>query len=157
MQHGWVSKSGTVTWELEQEAEKQMLASWLRQPHPLKKEKVNLQKQLVAFQTLCSCPSHDGGDGAPLCRHQLGQVEKLLILCSTPLCLLDAGVQPLKPAIVRHNINTLKVSQWFSGSCALMIHRTECNQMCYSENSWTDIYGEKNKWSMKWILFSCSC
>jgi hypothetical protein len=49
-------------------------------------------------QALCWCAAHDGCNGAPLCGHELGQMQQLLILLTCPLCLFDAGVQPLIPA-----------------------------------------------------------
>lgn len=45
----------------------------------------------------------DGGDGPPLVRHELGHVEKLLLLFAFPLGLLDGGVQPLIPDMMTRN------------------------------------------------------
>lgn len=53
----------------------------------------------------------DGRDGPPLVRHELGHVEKLLLLFALPLGLLDGGVQPLIPDMMACNetkINEMK-------------------------------------------------
>ena len=49
------------------------------------------------LQALGSGAADDWSDGSPLGGHQLGQMQQLLLLLSGPLCLFDAGVQPLIP------------------------------------------------------------
>ena len=56
-----------------------------------------VQQLLVPLQALRGRPAHDGRDGAPLSGHELGEVQKFLILLPGPLRLLDARVQPLVP------------------------------------------------------------
>jgi hypothetical protein len=46
---------------------------------------------------LCRGAPHNGRNGAPLGRHELGQVQQLLILVARPLGFLDRRVQPFKP------------------------------------------------------------
>jgi len=56
------------------------------------------QQILVVFQTLSSCTTDDRSDCPPLSRHQLGKMQQLFLLLTTPLCLLNAWIKPLKPA-----------------------------------------------------------
>lgn len=56
-----------------------------------------IQKFLVPLEALGCGTSDDGGNCPPLCRHQLCQVQKLLILLSRPLNLANTGVQPFDP------------------------------------------------------------
>lgn len=56
------------------------------------------QELLIALQTLCWCPAHDGCNSTPLGGHQLGKMQKFLIFLPCPLCFLDGWVEPLVPA-----------------------------------------------------------
>merc|ERR1719192_3029838 len=56
-----------------------------------------VQQGLVSLQALSGGPADDWSDGPPLCGHQLGQVEQLLVLLLRPLCLLERRIKPLKP------------------------------------------------------------
>mmetsp|Transcript_14021 Transcript_14021/g.37874 ORF Transcript_14021/g.37874 Transcript_14021/m.37874 type:complete len:241 (+) Transcript_14021:1864-2586(+) len=58
----------------------------------------HIQQPLVSIQALCGRATHDGRNGSPLRGHELGQVQQLFILLTRPLCLLDAGIKPLKPS-----------------------------------------------------------
>ena len=52
----------------------------------------HVQQLLVALQALGGGAAHDGGDGAPLAGHELGEVQQLFILLTGPLRLFDARV-----------------------------------------------------------------
>mmetsp|Transcript_24788 Transcript_24788/g.58820 ORF Transcript_24788/g.58820 Transcript_24788/m.58820 type:complete len:221 (+) Transcript_24788:657-1319(+) len=56
-----------------------------------------VQEALVALLALARRPPHERPDGAPLRRHQLGQVQELLVLLPAPLHLAHGRVQPLVP------------------------------------------------------------
>jgi len=57
----------------------------------------HIEQLFVAVQALRGRAAHDGSDGAPLCGHELGQVQQLFILFASPLRLFDARIQPLIP------------------------------------------------------------
>ena len=57
-----------------------------------------VQQFLIALQTLRRGAADDGRDGAPLRRHQLGQVQQLLVFLAAPFDFPDAWVQPFGPA-----------------------------------------------------------
>ena len=56
-----------------------------------------VQQLLVAFQALCGRATHNRGDRAPLCRHELSHVQELLIFFARPLDFLDRRIQPFVP------------------------------------------------------------
>ena len=57
-----------------------------------------VEQVLVALEALGGRAAHDGRNGAPLSRHELGHVQELFVLFATPLGLLDARIEPLEPA-----------------------------------------------------------
>ncbi|CRK27851.1 hypothetical protein BN1708_004512 [Verticillium longisporum] len=57
-----------------------------------------VEELLVALEALVGGAADDGGNGAPLGRHELGEVQELLVLLLAPFDLLDAGVEPFVPS-----------------------------------------------------------
>lgn len=75
------------------------LTPWATQPQFIILASLSfIQQFLVSFQTLCCCSPDNGRDRAPLSRHQLGKMEKFLILLSGPLDLANTRVQPFYPS-----------------------------------------------------------
>lgn len=58
----------------------------------------HVQQLLISIKTLSGSATNNGSDSPPLRGHELCQVQQLLILLPSPLCLLDRWVQPLEPA-----------------------------------------------------------
>lgn len=55
------------------------------------------QQLFIALQALGGRATDDRSNGTPLGRHQLRQVQQLLVLLPSPFCFLDGGVQPFVP------------------------------------------------------------
>ncbi|EJK56612.1 hypothetical protein THAOC_23467, partial [Thalassiosira oceanica] len=66
-------------------------------PAPPSAAAASSTEALVALLALARRPPHERPDGAPLRRHQLGQVQELLVLLPAPLHLAHGRVQPLVP------------------------------------------------------------
>lgn len=63
-----------------------------------RKTMLHLQQILVTLQALSCSASNYWRYGAPLRRHQLGQMQQLFIFLARPFRLLNTRIQPLVPA-----------------------------------------------------------
>lgn len=114
----------------------------------------NSQQKFIVFQALCSSSPNDGGNGSPLGWHQLGQVQQLLLLLPRPLCLFDAGVQPLVPVVrekIKDDRSKLSLdlsSRWFSQHIYLSFKMYYLSSTFHSDtasSSFSHLYSGKVK------------
>ena len=74
------------------------MAWWVAKRSKVGEGDGNAQKLLITLQALSRGTAHNWSNGPPLCWHELGQMQQLLIFFATPFDFADARVQPFGPA-----------------------------------------------------------